>query len=1386
MRCFVCKLTLCVLQDTRTHVVGELYDTERSYVESLQILVNKYYQPLKSSENSGLVDSGLVDDMFFQIPEILCHHESFLDLLRHRLENWDSKQTVGDVFVEAFTKQQVINTYTGFINNWKTAKETIKIATRAKPSLAKFLESTSREHKGKLTLDALLIMPVQRIPRYELLIKELLKHTHVEHPDHALLVTAQKEVHELAVKINRMEKEAYAAEQMLQKLKEIENVIDGLVDLVQPDRGFLRYDLVTMSGGLGTKKERCLFLLSDLLIITSIKRKSGTAMRKASAALNSPAVTSCPLEMNKYKMLMKLSLEDLDTSKNNDVNIKKTLKEIDQLEEDCSLLGQIGELTNGLNCSHQNLDEIVRDMLTGVSKQLQEKHSADSHFLSLELTVTTQDGIENLTLVFSSPEKRATWETAFTDAKQKLSLTNGHRPPPEFISPVPIRKTRAGLQFTCATPTLGLNCHNLRDVWVCNSDGYVGQVCVLSLQPDPTVTSCNGVTNARILCIASVPAAATPEAHAIEEGKTDSDEQNAKENVGEAKNNNIQLDSESSEEEEEEEEEDEEEDEGIETTHDEEVLKRKDERLSLDEVDDHQSTMWLGTEDGCIHIYNCNDNVRTKKNKVKLQHSAPIHSILHTDNKVFVSLANGDLTIYTRESSKVINLVENKKRAFNLKSARVFLDGSWRTNDPKTITVGSAVAPVSRMISVAGKLWCACQNTIKVINTCSLEIERTFAVTSDANRLINCMATCGFGVWLSIQNSAAIKLIHATSFECLLDLSVAASVTKMLAGCDDIIRQHKSACLRITALLSCKDLMWVGTSAGVILTIVLPHLTSNSGKLNTLPTIAGIPHGHSGHVRFLTFVEMQPNSDNLSRSRYCHRSLKGRDGVSFSRRSSLSATMANKMLVISGGDGYEDFRNTDLGEAAGRDDSTNHLLLWQVGLEMTRLTRRANGRARLINEYMCSLCHCTLCYSLLATRYSSASHARWPDLHNMACPFANGGNDLSKGDAKPTDNGGAQYSDYLQLDRLLGAQCLTSETHGHLVHDEHLFVITHQAYELWFKQIIFELDSVRDLFSVHELDESKMLMILNRMNRIVLILKLLADQVMILETMTPLDFMEFRHYLSSASGFQSLQFRLIENKLGVKSENRVKYNQSNYMRVFGNDLKAVEAIKESEEQPSLCEVVQRWLERTPGLEAKGFNFWSKFSKVVGIMFDEQKKRADAETDPDKKIVLLDEYKSRYEIFDSIFNIDIHNALVARGERRFTHKALQGAMMISFYRDEPRFSQPYQLLTLLMDIDSLITKWRYNHVMLVQRMIGSQQLGTGGSSGYQYLRSTLSDRYKVFLDLFNLSTFLIARNYIPALTQRMKLRLSMMEEWENGDRRENDEEADQHADDEAKD
>lgn len=192
--------------------------------------------------------------------------------------------------------------------------------------------------------------------------------------------------------------------------------------------------------------------------------------------------------------------------------------------------------------------------------------------------------------------------------------------------------------------------------------------------------------------------------------------------------------------------------------------------------------------------------------------------------------------------------------------------------------------------------------------------------------------------------------------------------------------------------------------------------------------------------------------------------------------------------------------------------------------------------------------------------------------------------------------------------------------------------------------------------------------------------------------MTPLDFMEFRDYLSPASGFQSVQFRLLENKLGVRNDLRTNYGKSSYLKIF-EDQEVINVIKQSEDDFSLCELLQQWLERTPGLDEEDFCFWEKYKKAVTSLLDAKKAEAESQPEEGERTLQLSEWRRKLELFESVFDVKKHNALVARGDRRFSHKALQGALMISLYRDEPRFNQPFQILLLLMDIDSLITKWR---------------------------------------------------------------------------------------------
>ncbi len=172
------------------------------------------------------------------------------------------------------------------------------------------------------------------------------------------------------------------------------------------------------------------------------------------------------------------------------------------------------------------------------------------------------------------------------------------------------------------------------------------------------------------------------------------------------------------------------------------------------------------------------------------------------------------------------------------------------------------------------------------------------------------------------------------------------------------------------------------------------------------------------------------------------------------------------------------------------------------------------------------------------------------------------------------------YGEYLQLDKIIDAQQPVSFQEGsENAHDEMLFIIIHQAYELWFKQILFEIDSVGEIMSKPEMNDNSpdLQTVVHRLQRVVTILKVLVHQIDILETMTPMDFLDFRDMLRPASGFQSRQFKILEAKLGLKFEER---HGQNY---YTSQLKQadIEFIKNAEESSTLLQLVNKWLERMP-------------------------------------------------------------------------------------------------------------------------------------------------------------------------------------------------------------
>ncbi|WP_462252704.1 tryptophan 2,3-dioxygenase [Ferruginibacter sp.] len=329
------------------------------------------------------------------------------------------------------------------------------------------------------------------------------------------------------------------------------------------------------------------------------------------------------------------------------------------------------------------------------------------------------------------------------------------------------------------------------------------------------------------------------------------------------------------------------------------------------------------------------------------------------------------------------------------------------------------------------------------------------------------------------------------------------------------------------------------------------------------------------------------------------------------------------------------------------------------------------------------------------------------------------------------ENKTVYYSEYLQLDKIIEAQKPESFKEGKIAaHDEMLFIIIHQAYELWFKQILFEVNSVIGIMSKPALNDNspEMQTVVHRLKRVTTILKVLVQQIDIMETMTPMDFLDFRDMLRPASGFQSYQFKIVEAKLGLKFEQR--HGQNYYTSQLKE--KDIAVIKDAENGQSVLELINAWLERMPFITNE---FWNNYQQVyVNSLAEAEKNNA--------------------EFFTTVFND-------SNAERNLSPKACRAALFIMMYHGYPMLELPFQLLDTLLEIDNQLGNWRNRHINMVRRMIGTR-IGTGGSSGAGYLKAAM-DKHYIFKELTQLNSFLIDRRQLPVLPKELVERLGYLQQ-----------------------
>ncbi len=254
------------------------------------------------------------------------------------------------------------------------------------------------------------------------------------------------------------------------------------------------------------------------------------------------------------------------------------------------------------------------------------------------------------------------------------------------------------------------------------------------------------------------------------------------------------------------------------------------------------------------------------------------------------------------------------------------------------------------------------------------------------------------------------------------------------------------------------------------------------------------------------------------------------------------------------------------------------------------------------------------------------------------------------------------YSSYLKLDELLALQTPLSEGPEH---DETLFIVIHQVYELWFKEMLHEIDHLKVLLAAQDAPRS-----LLTLKRVLTILKVVVAQIDVLETMTPLEFLSFRARLESGSGFQSSQFRAIEFVLGAKNVAALERYPA------GGDRRG-------------------HLERRLAAPT----LWDAFLGFLAA--------------------------AGFAVPAELLSRDVTQPIAVA-------PALH-PILLDVYRRDPMLSSVCERL---VDLDEGFQEWRYRHVKMVQRTIGTKH-GTGGSEGAAYLMTTLNRPF--FPDLWAIRT-----------------------------------------------
>ncbi|XP_068633048.1 rho guanine nucleotide exchange factor 10 isoform X2 [Battus philenor] len=790
---------LTAVQLRRRHVVAAIIHSENSYVATLQRLVNDYKKPLEES-SPAILNASKIQTLFHRLPDILQCHLHFRTALADCARTWDRDEKIGEVFLNAFSKAVVLDVYSDFINNFSVAMELAKMESKRKSALADFFKVKQISAHDRLSFFGLMVKPVQRFPQFIMFLQDLLKHTPPGHADRVALQRALTRLEALAEALNERKRDAERTQAFRAALRRLTR---GGVAGAGGAGGTARFGAARL---LASRADRRHLLRQDDLLQLEFNQSGALTKCKPRRLLLLNDLVVCVSvgaggdDAERLGLKWAHPVHDVDVL---DTGTSPTLSRV--LAQGMNRSGSLR--SNSSSNGHHSTS--TGDSLCNEMSALMHDYEAVSRMADLAASLKTpypelapemfRALLQNIQKSIQKKDDEMAWVDSCC-----LQLTIRGRE-----EPLTFRAQEPGARLAWATE---LRLAQLAQA-AANSPAWrlphpvAAHSVPLYVAATPAYSS-KQLTEVRCGCFYVSGGGAVASGGA---GSRSGLSRRARSLLwvcaGGATHSHVAV-----------------------LAHRAATLKT----LATLHLPDTQvtsmeyakgirqvttlcgDTVWLGTEDKKIIIFSGVEPEKQEK-LTEVQTIAAVTQIRYHCDSMFVGLANGRVSVYRRNN-----------------------DDSWALHEPLAIELGDK--PVHCVLPVDGIVYATCARRVFAINALTAEIMRILELKGEGDRSVKYLAHSGVGLWTAFSDSTYVSLYHAETFEHLQNIDIAADVAKTIGA------REGSKPAYVSALLASQGLLWVGTTAGVSVTVPLP-------KLEGLPLVGGhiavSYHAHAGPVTFL-------------------------------------------------------------------------------------------------------------------------------------------------------------------------------------------------------------------------------------------------------------------------------------------------------------------------------------------------------------------------------------------------------------------------------------------------------------------------------------------------------------------------------------------------------